>query len=322
MSEYLLALENVSLSYEKQVVADLSFQISGGQVLALVGESGCGKTTLLKALAGLPDSGVAITGGRILYDGRDLTGLGCRERKKLLGGEIAMIFQNPGASFNPIRSYRKQFAEMLISSGGFKGEQSYSEILDCFGKLHLPEGRRILDSCPYEMSGGMNQRVAIAAAMLQKPRLLLADEPTSALDATTQKTAVEELLKMKELTGTSIIIVTHNLGIAAKMADLTGVMYAGRLLEWGDTQKVLRTPAHPYTRSLISAIPCLGGRLPESLEGQPPLYGAEQGSCSFSGRCRYKKESCGEYRYQLKEVSGGHMSCCMEGIEESHEYGS
>ncbi len=180
--EYLLEMEHVSISYRQEVVRDVSLGVQEGEILVLAGESGCGKTTLLNAVLGLPGTGVSITGGCIKYNGKNLTDMSLKERRKLWGREITMIYQDPGAAFNPIRSYRRQFGEMLKSHGISGREMSCEKILECFGKLGLPQGERILESCPYEMSGGMNQRIAIAAAMFLKPRLLLADEPTSALD--------------------------------------------------------------------------------------------------------------------------------------------
>lgn len=315
MENKLLTVEKLNISYGSEPVdAEISFSLKRGEILSVVGESGCGKTTLLKALLGLPDFGACVTGGHITFDGTELTALDERSRKKLLGDRIGMIFQDPGAAFNPIRSYKKQLAEMLKSHGRFSREDSYKDVLECFEKLGLPDGKRILDSCPYEMSGGMNQRISIAAAMLLKPELLLLDEPTSALDVTTQKTVVEELLKLRDLTGTAMIIVTHNLGIAAKMADVTGVMYAGRIVEYGVTRKVLNSPVHPYTKSLVAAIPTIDGGVPTGLEGQPPLCVETLDVCPFRDRCPVRNERCQGRKHELTAGSNGHYSSCWEGM--------
>lgn len=314
MDDAILKIEDLSLSYGGGLVAaDVSLEARSGETLAIVGESGCGKTSLLKAVLGLNGMDVTVERGRMIFSGTELTALPTRARRALLGREIGMIFQNPGAAFNPIRSYKKQFEEMLKSHGRFAGESSYAEIRDCFDKLGLPDGERILRSCPYEMSGGMNQRVAIAAAMLLRPRLLLMDEPTSALDVTTQKTVLDELSRLKELTGMTMIFVTHNLGAAARLAERTGVLYAGRLVEKGETAKVLGRPVHPYTRCLVSAVPKLDGRLPTGLEGQPPLYGAGLPGCAFMDRCPLQKKECGSRAYALEEVEPGHFASCAEG---------
>lgn len=305
----LLKLDNISLSYRRRVVSQVSFEVYPGEILALVGESGCGKTTLLKSILGLSDRSVSLDSGRMSYAGIDLQSLSYGERKNLLGKEVSMVFQDPGATFNPIRSYRKQFHEMLKSQGLYEGKKTDGAILDCFDRLHLPDGKRILECCPYEMSGGMNQRIAIAAVMMLKPRLLLADEPTSALDVTAQKLVVEELMKLRDLTGTAMIIVTHNLSIASRMANRTGIMYAGHLVEYGDTENVLQ---HPYTKSLIAAVPILGGALPKGLEGQMPLYGAELSGCAFRERCPVCSEKCSDYQYSMRKIKENHMSCCTE----------
>ena len=218
-----------------------------------------------------------------------------------------MIFQNPGASFNPVRSYEKQFRETLRSHGRAYDAQA---VLDCLETLRLPDGARILKSCPYEMSGGMNQRIAIALAMLLRPRLLLCDEATGALDVTTQKAVVEELLRLRSECGTAILFVTHNLGVAARMADTVGVMYAGRMLECGDAAAVLQSPAHPYTQSLISAVPDFGGALPKGLPGQPPLHGAETPGCAFAPRCPHAQPGCGKKAYTMRQVGARHFACC------------
>ncbi len=314
MDDALLKMEHLSLSYGRGLVAaDVSLTVRAGETLAIVGESGCGKTSLLKAVLGLDDLGVTVERGRVFFDGTELTALPKKARRALLGGEIGMIFQNPGAAFNPIRSYRKQFREMLESRGRFAGADSCAEIRDCLEMLGLSETERILQSCPYEMSGGMNQRIAIAAALLLHPKLLLLDEPTSALDVTTQKIVLDELLRLRKLTDAAMILVTHNLGAAARIAERTGVLYAGRLVELGRTEQVLRAPIHPYTRCLVSAVPKLDGRLPRGLDGQPPLRGAEDAGCAFRDRCPLRRAGCESREYALPESEPGHFAACAEG---------
>ncbi len=254
----ILQLDQVCLSYEEPVIKQVSFEVKRGEILVLAGESGSGKTTLLQGIQGLPGTGIRLTGGTMFYAGRDLSRMGRRERSRLWGREITMIFQDSGAAFNPIRSYRKQFAELLKGQGNFRGRESFGEIRECLKSLGFSEGERILDSCPYEMSGGMNQRIAIAAALLLKPRLLLADEPTSALDVITRKEVLEGLLHMQKLTGTAMLLVTHDLGVAAKMAGRLGIVYQGELVECKETEQVLGEPEHPYTKRLVAAAAAYG----------------------------------------------------------------
>lgn len=311
MDEVLLQFNNVALSYERTVVSDFTFELKQGEIMALVGESGSGKSSVLKSILGIPEMGVRVITGTIRFQGKVLNEMGIRERRKLLGEYISMIFQDPGAAFNPIRSYRKQFSEMLKSHGKFQGQESYRQIEECFRTLQLPRPEQILDCCPYEMSGGMNQRIAIAAAMQLTPRLLLADEPTSALDVTTQKLVIEELMRMQHLSGMSMVVVTHNLGVAAKMAERTGIMYAGRMIEFGKTSEILKHPSHPYTKGLIESVPKLGGIIPGGVEGQPPLFGAELDGCAFEPRCT-KRGKCAGYNRSMKKIAEDHWSCCGE----------
>ncbi len=192
-------------------------------------------------------------------------------------GRTGMIFQNPGASFNPIRTYRKQFQETLKSNGMFRGKETWQEVLRMLDSLGLADGERILDSCPYEMSGGMNQRIAIALTMLLRPRLILADEPTSALDVTLQEQVLDELLRARELYGTAILLVTHNLGVAAKMADRIAVMREGRFAECRSAKEVLHSPEDVYTKELLAAVP----RIPENM--QAAVQNATKSHSRFSG---------------------------------------
>ena len=253
MSEYLLKINRLSASYgDEEIVKDVSFGITSGEIVCIVGESGSGKSTLVKAIHGMSE--LKITGGSILFGGEEISSMTIRERKKLMGTEIALIPQDPGASFNPIRKLSAQVREALAGHGMPYDEGRIDEMLK---KIGLQQGKAVLGNRPFELSGGMNQRIAIAAAMLFEPRLLLCDEATSALDVTTAGAVVDELLKIRESRGASILLVTHHLGIARRMADNIGIMKDGRLIEYGNTKKIFDAPENEYTQKLIRDVPRL-----------------------------------------------------------------
>ncbi len=253
MSEYLLKTDNLSASYgDDDIVKEVSFGITPGKIVCIVGESGSGKSTLIKAIHGM--SGTKVTGGRILFENKEITSMTIKERKRLMGSDIGLIPQDPGSSFNPIRKLGAQFREALAGHNMVYDEDRIDDMLK---KIGLLQGKAVLGSRPFELSGGMNQRIAIAAAMLFEPRLLLCDEATSALDVTTAGAVVDELLKIRESRGTSILLVTHHLGIARRMADNIGIMKDGRLIEYGNTEKIFNTPENEYTKKLIQDVPRL-----------------------------------------------------------------
>ena len=253
MSDYLLNVSGLSASYgDEDIVRDVSFEMLPGEIVCIVGESGSGKSTLIRAIHGM--SGVMITGGSISFDGADISALPAKERRKLMGSDIGLIPQDPGASFNPIRKLDVQFREALAGHDMAYDEDRIDSVLR---KIGLQHGKAVLKNRPFELSGGMNQRIAIAAAMLFEPRLLLCDEATSALDVTTAGAVVEELLKIRETNGTSILLVTHHLGIARKMADNIGIMKDGRLIEYGNTGRIFDSPENEYTKKLIRDVPRL-----------------------------------------------------------------
>lgn len=261
----LLRVENVDVTYgEGPIVQGASFEVFPGEIWCIAGESGCGKSTLLKALMGI-DTTVRATGS-IAFEGRELIGMPAKRRKELCGTGIGMIFQDPGSYFNPIRTIEKQLKEMLVSHDLYRRESFHETVLSVFDSIGLKGGERILKSCPYEMSGGMNQRISIAAAFLLRPRLLLADEPTSALDATVQYQVADELVRLRDESGASQVVVTHNLGLAKFLADKIAVMYAGHIVELAPASVLLENPAHPYTRALIGAVPSLGDTLPTPID--------------------------------------------------------
>ena len=312
-TEPVLSVSHLSAGYGDHVtVADVSFTLNRGEILCLAGESGCGKSTLLKAVISARE--VNLSSGEICLYGTSLTSLPFKQRRRLCSEKMGMVFQNPGGAFNTIRSYKKQFVETLKSHGKYKAEAFVRQVGQVFSKVELRDENRILSQCPYALSGGMNQRTSFALAMLLGQDILLCDEPTSALDATIQLQVAEELKKLRDESGVTQIIVTHNLALASFVADRIGIMYAGRLVELGKAKELLKNPKHPYTRSLIAAIPGLDGRMPLGLSGQPPLNGPEETGCEFCDRCPCAAQDCEHREYKLQEVEDGHYSaCCREG---------
>lgn len=309
MSDAILTISHLTAGYGTHTaVADISFTLRRGEILCLVGESGCGKSTLLKALIASPE--VNIHSGEITLDGEMLSALSPKTREKKCREKMGMVLQNPGATFNPIRSYRAQFIETLKSHERYEPAAFERQATDALAKLELQDGSALLREYPYALSGGMNQRMALSLAMLLGQEILLCDEPTSALDATIQKQVAEELKRLRNRNGVTQIIVTHNLALARFLADRIGVMYAGRLVELGGASELLRTPQHPYTKSLMAAIPSLDGRMPEGLAGQPPLTGPAEAGCEFRGRCPCAMKDCTCKCYALRQVGDDHFAAC------------
>lgn len=292
-------------------VRDLSFDLACGEIFGIAGESGCGKSTVLKAIMRLPASGVAVSQGSVVFDGRDLSSLTPEAFRMIRGSELCMVFQNTSTSMNPIRKIGKQAYETIKSHRNIGKAGAYDMMAAIFEKLRLEDFRRIMDSCPYELSGGMNQRVAIALAMALGPKLILADEPTSALDVTTQSQVVDELMLLRENFGTSIIIVSHNIGVISKIADSVAVMYGGRIVELGTKEKVLSNSIHPYTKALINAVPKLNAeKLPQGLEGTPPSDCGRAAGCAFAPRCAFNCEGCENFEYTLRQAEENHYFAC------------
>lgn len=255
MVEPILAVEHLQVCYSgRPVLEDINLTIEPGQILGIVGESGSGKSTLIKAAMGLLGNDGAVTRGDILYKNKNVTDVRGEELRKLRGPEMGMIFQNTGASLCPIRTIEDQLYESVLQHEKTSKQEIKERAMDLFEKMKLSDGERILKSYPFELSGGMNQRVGIMMAMILRPSLLFGDEPTSALDVTVQAQVVREMMKMRELFGTAIAIVTHNIGVVEYMADKVAVMYQGRLIEYGDAKKVIQHPEEEYTRKLINAV--------------------------------------------------------------------
>lgn len=258
----ILSLEGLCTGYgHGDAISDISLSLSTGEALCVVGQSGCGKSTLLKSVIGVFDKPV-ISGGDIVFDGCRLSELSQKRRCALTTSGMGFIFQTPGAAFNPIRSYKKQFIETLKSHDKYDAKSFLPSIKDVFSRLGLQDCERILASCPYEMSGGMNQRIALALVILMQQKLLLADEPTSALDAVTRRTVADELIAMRTDCGIAQMIVTHDFALASYVADRIAVMHCGRIVELAPAKELVSSPLHPYTRMLLEAVPALGGSIP------------------------------------------------------------
>lgn len=259
MMSNILEYRNVDIHYgKKQVIENVLLSMKPGEILGIVGESGSGKSTLIRAAMGLLGEGGTVTQGQILYQGTnttiDMTQIHGEEMRRLRGAEIAMIFQNAGASLCPIRTIEEQLYEAVLEHESIsKGEIRY-RALELFEQLRFTNGEQILKSYPFEFSGGMNQRVGIVLAMVLRPRLLLADEPTSALDVTVQLQVLREMKKLRDMYGTSIVLVTHNIGVVNYLADHVAVMHQGKLVEYGTKEDVLNHPQDAYTKKLIGSV--------------------------------------------------------------------
>ena len=253
MQDRILEIKDLQIAYDEELaVKGASLFVERGEVLCIVGESGSGKSTVIKAIIG--NKQVKVKGGEILFEGEDLVPMKKAVRQKLLGTRIGLIQQNPAGAFNPIRKFNIQFKETLKSHMIPFIKEKLDQL---FVTLGLKNTTGILKSRPYEMSGGMNQRIAIAAAMLMDPELLLCDEITSALDVTTAISVTDELLRLKNERGTTIILVTHNLGIAANIADRIAIMSQGEVVEFDTTERILHDPQKEYTKNLLHDVPKL-----------------------------------------------------------------
>ena len=254
----ILTYESVEISFGgRTVVQDVNFSLKSGEILGLVGESGSGKSTLIKAAMGLLGSDGLVTKGDIRYMGQNILDIPEKEKRKVRGAKIGMIFQDAGASLCPIRTIGEQIYESMRVHVKITRSEAKDRAMELFEKLNFKDSQRVWDSYPFELSGGMNQRAGIAIAMLMNPPILFADEPTSALDVSVQRQVVKEMLKLRELFGTAIIIVTHDIGVVRSMDDTVLVLKDGKAVEYGSAVKVLEHPEDPYTKKLLAAVPKL-----------------------------------------------------------------
>lgn len=256
----MLEIKDVTISYkERPTVKDFSLTLEQGKICSIVGESGSGKTTVIRAVLGLLAGGGKVTKGDILFEGKSLLSNTKEQWRKLRGTDISMIFQDSGAMTNQTRIIGNQFVEYIRTHKNMTKKDAWDMGIQMLERMRLPSGDNIMKSYPFQLSGGMRQRVGIAMAMTFQPKLLLADEPTSALDVTTQAQIVRQMMELRDEYRTSIIVVTHNLGVAAYMADAIIVMKNGKIVDAGDREQILNHSQSDYTRNLLDAVPSLGG---------------------------------------------------------------
>ena len=296
-----------------KAVDGVNITIPKGKIIGLVGESGCGKSMTASSIMGLLKYPGKIAGGSILFKGKDLAKLPERELRKICGNDISMIFQEPMTSLNPVLKVGRQVQETLLVHDRTIGkEEAKKRVIDMFEKVGIPEAGKRYDSYPHELSGGLRQRVMIAMAMICKPHLLIADEPTTALDVTIEAQILRLMKQLRDETGTSVLIITHNLGVVAEICDYVYVMYAGRIVEQAPTCELFDHTAHPYTKGLMASIPRIGNN-PERLHTipgvVPNLLHLPEG-CTFCTRCECAVEACRKEKPVLKKVGEEHWSAC------------
>ena len=260
MAENVLTVENLNIAYQGvPAVMDVNFTLERGKVLTIVGESGSGKTTVIRALMGLLPVGGEVTEGKLLFNGQDLRNLSKAEWRSIRGKDMAMIFQDSGSALDPIVRIGKQFRELYKSHIEIDNDECDRRAIELLESVSLPNGADILRRYPHELSGGQRQRVGIAMALALDPALLIGDEPTSALDVTTQSQVVMQMMELSKMHNSAIVMVTHNLGVAAYMSDYIIVMKKGRVVDAGTPQDILENPSNEYTKQLKDAVPTLGG---------------------------------------------------------------
>ena len=317
----LLEVNNLQVNFKTPdgfvtAVNNLNFTLAQGETLGIVGESGSGKSQTAFALMGLL-AGNGVIEGEARFNEQNILTLSEKAMNRIRSKEIAMIFQDPMTSLNPYMKVGNQLMEVLMLHKGMSKAEAFEASVKMLDAVKMPEARKRMSMYPHEFSGGMRQRVMIAMALLCQPKLLIADEPTTALDVTVQAQILTLLNELKDDFNTSIIMITHDLGVVAGLCDKVLVMYAGQTMEYGSAEDVFYRPTHPYTQGLLQAIPRLDGNDEKlsTIPGNPPNLLHMPSGCPFQARCEFAKERCGESMPQLEEYAPGQLRACHKSVD-------
>ena len=315
-----LSVEDLSVRFDRaatDTVQGLRFAVGRGETLCLVGESGCGKSLASLALMGLLPPAARVVGGRVLVQGRDVLAMPERARAELRGGVMAMIFQDPASALNPVLTLGAQIGEAVLRHRGGTRAAARARALEMLRLVSVPAPEQRLSAYPHQLSGGLRQRAMIAMALANDPALLIADEPTTALDVTIQAQILDLMRDLKRRLGSAIMLITHDLGVVAEMAERVVVMYAGRKVEEAPVREIFARPLHPYTRGLLGAVPRLGSslvaggrsRLAE-IQGLVPSLRQKIVGCPFAGRCPMVTDHCRTVAPAIEPKAPGHLAAC------------
>lgn len=300
--------------YGKNISVDhIDFHVDEGEVVCIVGESGCGKSVTSLSIMGLLRRGGKVTEGSVLFEGRDLLTLSEKEMDKVRGDKMTMIFQDPLTSLNPVFTIGSQITESIRTHMNFSKQEAAKRAVELLRKVGMPDAEGVMKKYPHTLSGGMRQRVMIAMALSCDPKLLIADEPTTALDVTIQAQIMKLLRELQRETGMSMILITHDIGLVAQMADRVMVMYAGQLIEEAPVKELFQHPKHPYTRALLDTVPTIrdsAERQLVSIPGIVPENYDDITGCRFADRCAYRREECSK-RQESYEFGAGHTARCI-----------
>ena len=312
LSTYFFTREGIVKAVDK-----VSLNINREEVVGLVGESGCGKsTTALSVLRLIPHPG-RILSGKIIFDGEDLLKKSEEEMRRVRGDRISIIFQDPTSSLNPVFEVGEQINEAITSHIKIDKSEGIKKTIELLEKVGIPDASRRGKAYPHEFSAGMKQRAMIAMALICEPDLLIADEPTSNLDVTIQAQIIELMRRLQKDTGSSILLITHNLAVVTDIANKIGIMYAGKIVEFASTEAIYAKPRHPYTRALLSSVPSLDVTVERLgvIPGEVPSLIKPPTGCRFHPRCKYSTELCSKEEPTMTEIEGGHLVSCLRAHE-------
>ncbi|MDS0527955.1 ABC transporter ATP-binding protein [Clostridium sp. SHJSY1] len=329
MSETLISINNLKTYFYiddevSKAVDDISFSIEKGKVVCIVGESGCGKSvTSLSIMRLISDPG-KVVGGEIIYNGKNILDMSTKEIQNLRGNEIAMIFQEPMISLNPVLTIGKQMIEGIMEHTLLSKKKAYEKAITLIERVGLSRAKELMESYPHQLSGGMIQRIMIAIALSLEPKLLIADEPTTALDVTIQAQILDIICQIKDESEMSVLFITHDLGVVAELADYVIVMYAGKIIEEAPVLELFKNPKHPYTRGLLKSKPVIGERKKRlySIKGQVPDLTDLNESCYFSDRCEQCMGICREKGPSYIKDSDNHKIACWLYEKGGSHYGN